>query len=214
MRITGSSCTVAIPARRANPRAGSARCSTCAIFPARSTSQTERPRVAAVTVAGRSCNSRSDCGINHRLVAGRAKEIDSPAGPIGQARLPRAGNGPCGPIQNFSMLLEAIEMLKKTQLVTAIGAVAGASFATAAIAADQTGNPFQADDLEAGSLSQNLGMGDEDKEGSCGEGCCGEGEGDDAEGSCGEGSCGEGEGDDKEGSCGEGSCGEGSCGAA
>jgi len=131
------------------------------------------------------------------------------------------------------MLLEAIEMLKKTQLVTAIGAVAGASFATAAIAADQTGNPFQADDLEAGSLSQNLGMGDEDKEGSCGEGSCGEdkdkgddkegscgegscgeGEGDDAEGSCGEGSCGEGEGDDSEGSCGEGSCGEGSCGAA
>ncbi|HMB39447.1 MAG TPA: hypothetical protein VKO85_10245 [Wenzhouxiangellaceae bacterium] len=120
-------------------------------------------------------------------------------------------------------------MLKKTQLVTAIGAVAGASFATAAIAADQTANPFQADDLEAGSLSQNLGMGDEDKEGSCGEGSCGEdkdkgddsegscgegscGEGDDSEGSCGEGSCGEG--DDKEGSCGEGSCGEGSCGVA
>jgi len=126
-------------------------------------------------------------------------------------------------------------MLKKTQLVTAIGAVAGASFATAAIAAEQTANPFQADDLDAGSLSQNLGMGDEDKEGSCGEGSCGEdkdkgedkegscgegscgegeGEGDDAEGSCGEGSCGEGEGEDKEGSCGEGSCGEGSCGVA
>ncbi|MBS3744871.1 MAG: hypothetical protein KGY48_11010, partial [Wenzhouxiangellaceae bacterium] len=105
------------------------------------------------------------------------------------------------------MLLEAIEMIKKTQLVTAIGAVAGASFATAAIADDQTANPFQADDLETGSLSQNLGMGDDDKEGSCGEGSCGEG--DDKEGSCGEGSCGEGEGDDKEGSCGEGSCGEG-----
>jgi len=115
-------------------------------------------------------------------------------------------------------------MLKKTQLVTAIGAVAGASFATAAIAADQTANPFQADDLEAGSLSQNFNIGDdkegscgegscgEDKEGSCGEGSCGEGEGDDSEGSCGEGSCGEG--DDSEGSCGEGSCGEGSCGAA
>ncbi|MEX0915235.1 MAG: hypothetical protein WDZ60_05015 [Wenzhouxiangellaceae bacterium] len=105
-------------------------------------------------------------------------------------------------------------MLKKTQLVTAIGAVAGASFATAAIAADQTANPFQADDLETGSLSQNYNLGDDkDKEGSCGEGSCGEGDdkGDDKEGSCGEGSCGEGDddGDDKEGSCGEGSCGEG-----
>jgi len=121
------------------------------------------------------------------------------------------------------MLLEAIEMLNKTQLVTAIGTVAGASFATAAIAADQTANPFQADDLEAGSLSQNQSIGDDkegscgegdDKEGSCGEGSCGEGEdeGEDSEGSCGEGSCGEGE--DSEGSCGEGSCGEGSCGVA
>jgi len=110
-------------------------------------------------------------------------------------------------------------MIKKTQLVTAIGAVAGASFATAAIAADQTANPFQADDLNAGSLSQNFNIGD-DKEGSCGEGSCGEDKdkGDDSEGSCGEGSCGEGhdegEGDDHEGSCGEGSCGEGSCGEA
>ena len=33
-----------------------------------------------------SCNSRGYCGINRRLVAGRAKEIDSPPGPIGQAR--------------------------------------------------------------------------------------------------------------------------------
>lgn len=114
-------------------------------------------------------------------------------------------------------------MLKKTQLVTAIGAIAGASFATAAVAADQSANPFQADDLNAGSLSQNLGMGDEDKEGSCGEGSCGEDKdkGDDKEGSCGEGSCGEegegdhkGEGDDAEGSCGEGEDKEGSCGAA
>ncbi len=90
-------------------------------------------------------------------------------------------------------------MLKKTQLVTAIGAVAGASFATAAIAADQTANPFQADDLETGSLSQDYSLGDEDKEGSCGEGSCGEDKD---------------KGDDKEGSCGEGSCGEGSCGVA
>ena len=102
--------------------------------------------------------------------------------------------------------------MKKTQLVSAIGAIAGVSFAAGALAADST-NPFQADDLEFGSLSQNLNIGD-DKEGSCGEGSCGEGAGDDKEGSCGEG-------DDKEGSCGEGSCGEGadddkegSCGAA
>ena len=117
-------------------------------------------------------------------------------------------------------------MQKKTQLVTAIGAVAGVSFAAGAVAADSA-NPFQADDLELGSLSQNVSFGDhkegacgegDDKEGACGEGSCGEGEGDDKEGSCGEGSCGEGEGDDegedKEGSCGEGSCGEGSCGGA
>ena len=88
--------------------------------------------------------------------------------------------------------------MKKTQLVSAIGAIAGVSFAAGALAADST-NPFQADDLEFGSLSQNLNIGD-DKEGSCGEGSCGEG--DDKEGSCGEGSCGEGAGDDKEGSCG------------
>ena len=90
--------------------------------------------------------------------------------------------------------------MKKTQLVSAIGAIAGVSFAVGALAADSA-NPFQADDLELGNLAQNLNIGD-DKEGSCGEGSCGEGEGDDKEGSCGEG-----EGDDKEGSCGEGSCG-------
>lgn len=119
--------------------------------------------------------------------------------------------------------------MKKTQLVTAIGAVAGASFALSAFAGEPTDNPFQADDLNAQGVSQ-VGFGDDDKEGSCGEGSCGEGscgEGEDKEGSCGEGSCGEGddaegscgegscgEGDDAEGSCGEGSCGEGSCGAA
>jgi len=126
-------------------------------------------------------------------------------------------------------------MLKKTQLVTAIGAVAGASFAASALAADQNGNPFQADDIEMGNMAHQVGIGDgDDKEGSCGEGSCGEGgdkdkdkegEGHDKEGSCGEGSCGEEGGEDKEGSCGEGSCGEGgedkegscgegSCGAA
>jgi uncharacterized low-complexity protein len=129
----------------------------------------------------------------------------------------------------IKMLLEAIEMTNKTRLVTAIGAVAGASFAAGAVAADQAANPFQADDLDTG-LSQ---IGDKgEKEGACGEGSCGEGhdkdkdkdkegacgEGSCGEGSCGEGSCGEGEGEDeekdKEGACGEGSCGEGSCGAA
>lgn len=116
-------------------------------------------------------------------------------------------------------------MTNKTRLVTAIGAVAGASFAAGAMAGDQTANPFQADDLEAGSIAQ-IGDKHKDKEGSCGEGSCGEGkdkEGKDKEGSCGEGSCGEGEGkdehkdkegEDEEGSCGEGSCGEGSCGVA
>jgi len=105
-------------------------------------------------------------------------------------------------------------MTNKTRLVTAIGAVAGASFAAGAMAADQASNPFQADELDAGVFQ----IGDkDDKEGSCGEGSCGEGGDKDKEGSCGEGSCGE-EGGDEEGSCGEGSCGEeggdeeGSCG--
>jgi uncharacterized low-complexity protein len=119
-------------------------------------------------------------------------------------------------------------MTKKTRLVTAIGAVAGASFAAGAVAADDSANPFQADEIHAGGLAQigdkhkdkegSCGEGscgedkDKDSEGACGEGSCGEG-GEDKEGSCGEGSCGEG-GEDKEGSCGEGSCGEGSCGTA
>ena len=112
--------------------------------------------------------------------------------------------------------------MKKTQLVTAMGAVAGATFALSAVAADETVNPFQADELNAGFAAQAAFGDGDDKEGSCGEGSCGEGddkegscgeEGDDKEGSCGEGSCGE-EGEDEEGSCGEGSCGEGSCGEA
>jgi uncharacterized low-complexity protein len=110
-------------------------------------------------------------------------------------------------------------MTNKTRLASAIGAVAGASFAAGAVAADESANPFQADALDAGTLNQ-LGDKHDDKEGACGEGSCGEGEdkdkGDDSEGACGEGSCGEGEDDaeDSEGSCGEGSCGEGSCGVA
>jgi uncharacterized low-complexity protein len=50
---------------------------------------------------------------------------------------------------------------------------------------------------------------EKDKEGSCGEGKCGEDK--DAEGSCGEHADEE---KDKEGSCGEGKCGEGKCGGA
>jgi uncharacterized low-complexity protein len=105
-------------------------------------------------------------------------------------------------------------MTKKTRLVTAIGAVAGASFAAGAVAADDSANPFQADEIHAGGLAQ-IGDKHKDKEGSCGEGSCGEDKDKDkdSEGACGEGSCGEG-GEDKEGSCGEGSCGEGSCGTA
>ncbi|MDX1625769.1 MAG: low-complexity protein [Wenzhouxiangellaceae bacterium] len=97
-------------------------------------------------------------------------------------------------------------MIKKTQLVTAIGAVAGASFALSAAAAD---NPFQADELEIGTMNDQASFGGhgDDKEGKCGEDHekDKDKEGEDKEGSCGEGSCGEG--DDSEGSCGEGSCG-------
>ena len=97
--------------------------------------------------------------------------------------------------------------MKKTKLVSAIGAVAGATFALSAVASDQAGNPFQADDLNAFTGAGQVGFGDDDdKEGSCGEGHCGEDKDhEEGEGSCGEGSCGEG--DDSEGSCGEGSCG-------
>ncbi|MCY3626352.1 MAG: hypothetical protein F4039_10880 [Gammaproteobacteria bacterium] len=50
-----------------------------------------------------------------------------------------------------------------------------------------------------------------DEEGECGEGKCGDDDGEDAEGECGEGKCGE-DGDDTEGECGEGKCGEDSDG--
>lgn len=112
-------------------------------------------------------------------------------------------------------------MLKKTQLVTAIGAAAGVSFAGIALA-DDNANPFQAEEIGTGSLSQSLAF-DDHKEGKCGEEDKDKDkDADDKEGSCGEGSCGEGncgedhgeEGEDEEGSCGEGSCGEGSCGEA
>lgn len=103
-------------------------------------------------------------------------------------------------------------MIKKSHLISAVGAVAGASFALSTFAAGDNTNPFQADDLDTGHLAGQAGFGDH--EGNCGEG---EGEG---EGKCGEGegNCGEGE-----GNCGEGSCGgddegddegEGNCGTA
>lgn len=99
-------------------------------------------------------------------------------------------------------------MIKKTHLISTIGAIAGASFALGTFAADTSDNPFQADDLDTGFTAHQASFGDDDKEGSCGEGSCGEDDDhdDDEEGSCGEGSCGEGD-DDEEGSCGEGSCG-------
>ncbi|MDZ7789373.1 MAG: hypothetical protein U5L08_02525 [Xanthomonadales bacterium] len=109
-------------------------------------------------------------------------------------------------------------MTDKKYLLTAISTVAAASFSLSAMAAGDSVDPFQAEDLPAGfqvsaddHKEGKCGEGkcgeDKDKEGSCGEGSCGEDK--DEEGSCGEGSCGEDSGDEKdeEGSCGEGSCG-------
>ncbi len=100
--------------------------------------------------------------------------------------------------------------MKKTHIVSAVGAIAGASFALGSVSADTGDNPFQADDLDLSQLSTQASFGEEGK---CGEGSCGEGDDEGGEGSCGEGSCGEGD-EGGEGSCGEGSCGEGSCGVA
>jgi len=95
-------------------------------------------------------------------------------------------------------------MSDKKYLLTAISTVAAASFSLSALASPDAGtNPFQAEELPAGFQVSA----DDDKEGSCGEGSCGEDKDKDEEGSCGEGSCGEDK--DEEGSCGEGSCGEG-----
>ena len=110
-------------------------------------------------------------------------------------------------------------MTDKKYLLTAISTVAAASFSLSAMAAGDNIDPFQAEDLPAGFQVSA----DDDKEGKCGEGSCGEGDDKDKEGSCGEGSCGEddssGEGSCGEGSCGEdesggeGACGEGTCGS-
>ena len=83
-------------------------------------------------------------------------------------------------------------MSNKTKL-TPIAAALGTTFAVSLMTspvANAAENPFELNDLNSGYMQL--------AEGNCGEGKCGEGEG--------EGSCGEGEGD------GEGTCGEGSCG--
>ncbi len=102
-------------------------------------------------------------------------------------------------------------MSDKKILTSAIGTLSALSFSLGAIAAEpSTDNLFEAESLERGFMSQQVGF----EEGSCGEGSCGEG-------ACGEGSCGEDKDEDKdeddkdeEGACGEGACGEGSCGEA
>lgn len=90
-------------------------------------------------------------------------------------------------------------MNAKKPLSIAIGTLAAVSFSLAA-SADQSGNPFEVEDLNQG---LSIAAGDDPKD----EGKCGE---DKDEGKCGEGSCGE---DKDEGSCGEDKD-EGSCGAA
>lgn len=93
---------------------------------------------------------------------------------------------------------DTITMNAKKPLSIAIGTLAAVSFSLAA-SADQSGNPFEIEDLNQGT---SISLGDEPKdEGKCGEGNCGEDkdEGKCGEGSCGEGNCGE---DEDEGSCG------------
>ena len=77
-------------------------------------------------------------------------------------------------------------MIKKTHLISAVGAVAGASFALGTFAADTSDNPFEAEDLDTGFLAAQANFG----EGNCGEGNCGENDDNDEEGACGEGACG------------------------
>lgn len=108
-------------------------------------------------------------------------------------------------------------MTTKKQLTSTIGVLSALSFSIGSLAAEPAQpDPFEAEVLPAGFMATSTGVArvgdeDKDKEGSCGEGSCGEEDDKDEEGSCGEGSCGEGEGDDKDE---EGSCGEGTCGVA
>ncbi len=91
-------------------------------------------------------------------------------------------------------------MANNSKLVKTIGTLAAVSFSLGAFADADAGDVFEAEELNAGFMSNQTNFG----EGSCGEG------------SCGEGSCGEEDDDnddkDEEGACGEGACGEGACG--
>jgi len=92
----------------------------------------------------------------------------------------------------------------KLTIATLAGLTTMAGVASASELGLENGvNPFMAE-----TTGMPLNATEDDKEGSCGEGSCGEeGDSEDSEGACGEGACGE-ESADEEGSCGEGSCGE------
>lgn len=95
-------------------------------------------------------------------------------------------------------------MSDKKILTSAIGTLSALSFSLGAIAAEpSTDNLFEAESLERGFMSQQVGF----EEGSCGEGRCGEG-------ACGEDEDKDEDDKDEEGACGEGACGEGTCGEA
>ncbi len=95
-----------------------------------------------------------------------------------------------------------------------LGLALGAAFA-ASLALSPVAQAFSVNDLDQGyqrvddHKDDTKTETDKDKEGSCGEGKCGEDMNKDKEGSCGEDAD-----KDKEGSCGEGKCGEGKCGGA
>ena len=88
--------------------------------------------------------------------------------------------------------------ISKPLTIALSAALVGSFAATSANAATDAENPFVMDELNSGYQL----AGGHEKEGSCGEGKCGDDKKD------GEGSCGEDK-DDGEGSCGEGKCGGG-----
>ena len=85
-------------------------------------------------------------------------------------------------------------------LTLGIGAVMAASLGVSVSASleDEADTVFVLDSLDDQDILSS------DEEGECGEGKCGDDDGEDDEGECGEGKCG----DDDEGECGEGKCGE------
>lgn len=85
-------------------------------------------------------------------------------------------------------------------LTLGIGAVMAASLGVSVSASleDEADTVFVLDSLDDQDILSS------DEEGECGEGKCGDDDGEDGEGECGEGKCG----DDDEGECGEGKCGE------